>query len=443
MDAAKPLTVAPRPSSIAERLRLSYMDGVMLAAAIGLIAFSVFTLANASRHELEGQPLYFASRQGLYALVGVVVMLAVARADYSRLREPRVGIYTAMIASILLVFLFGTAIRGSHRWIELPYFRFQPSELAKVLLVISLAAFAFERVRRRPDFRHTLLLLGVGLGPAALVFLQPDLGTGIVLVAAALAVLFVAALPWQHLVAIATAAAVLGAGALAVGPSLGIDLLHGYQEDRLTAFLHPSDDPRDASYQVNQGVIAVGSGGGTGRGGEATQSELLFLPERHTDFIFAVVAERFGFLGAAFVLSLYALLIWRALRLMTMSKSFYGTLIAGGIVGMLLFQILVNVGMNLGIMPVTGITLPLMSYGGSSVLATFLALGLLQSIHVQARLNARKGRASQALRRRRREPGQPARKPRVRGAPGSPPQLGRPLTQRRRRAPPAAHRPRT
>jgi rod shape determining protein RodA len=174
-------------------------------------------------------------------------------------------------------------------------------------------------------------------------------------------------------------------------------LLQGYQQERLTSFLNPSDDPNDSSYQTKQAQIAVGAGGKTGRGDQASQTELKFLPERHTDFIFAVVGERFGFIGAAFVLFLYALLIWRILRLLTLSKNLYGTLIAGGIAAMLTFQVLVNVGMNLGIMPVTGITLPLMSYGGSSVLVTFMAIGLLQSIHVQAQLNSRNSRAPTAL----------------------------------------------
>ncbi|MGH2576428.1 MAG: FtsW/RodA/SpoVE family cell cycle protein, partial [Actinomycetota bacterium] len=174
-------------------------------------------------------------------------------------------------------------------------------------------------------------------------------------------------------------------------------VLRDYQQERLTSFLNPSDDPGDSSYQINQSLIAVGAGGKTGRGDQASQTELEFLPERHTDFVFAVIGERFGFLGAAFVLSLYALLIWRALRILTLSKNLYGTLIAGGIAAMLMFQILVNVGMNLGIMPVTGITLPLMSYGGSSVLVTFLAIGLLQSINVQAQLTSRSSRAPTPL----------------------------------------------
>jgi rod shape determining protein RodA len=385
MEALKPLTVAPRRARIAERLGLQYMDRLMLGASIGLIAFSVFTLASATREDVPGQPLYFAARQGLYAIAGIAVMIAISRLDYSRLRDLRVSIYTAMIGSIVAVFLIGTAVRGSDRWIELPYFRFQPAELAKVLLVVSLAAFAYSRARRPSGLRTTLALLGLGLLPAALVFLQPDLGTGIVLAAATLAVLFIAGVPWQHFAAVGAVGAVLAAGAFAAGPLVGVNFIQGYQEDRLTAFLHPSDDPSDGSYQVNQAIIAVGSGEKSGRGDEATQSGLLFLPERHTDFVFAVVGERYGFLGAALVVALYALLLWRGMRVMTLSRSFYGTLIAAGIVTMLAFQSVVNVGMNLGLMPVTGIPLPLMSYGGSSVLGTFLALGLLQSIYVRAR----------------------------------------------------------
>ena len=205
------------------------------------------------------------------------------------------------------------------------------------------------------------------------------------LVAIALTILFVAGIPWQHFAAIGAAVVLIGAGAYAAGSAAGVQFLHGYQQDRLTAFLHPSDDPSDASYQVNQAVIAVGSGEEVGRGNDATQTELLFLPERHTDFIYAVIGERFGFLGSAFVVFLYAVLFWRAIRVMRISRSFYGTMIAGGVVAMLAFQVIVNIGMNLGLMPVTGITLPLMSYGGSSVLGTFLALGVLQSIHADAR----------------------------------------------------------
>ena len=384
MEAAKPsLTIAPR-GSLAERLGVARIDGVMLGAAVGLIAFSVFTLATSTRNEIAGRPLFFVERQGLYAVAGIALMVALSRIDYTRLRDLRLTIYSAMVGSIALVLLVGTAVRGSNRWIDLPLFQFEPSELAKILLCVSLAAFVYERVRRPFGLRQTVGLLALGLAPAALVFLQPDLGTGIVLVAIALTILFVGGVPWQHFAAIAAAVALIGAGAYAAGSAAGVQFLHGYQQDRLTAFLHPSDDPSDASYQVNQAVIAVGSGERVGRGNDATQTELLFLPERHTDFIYAVIGERFGFIGAALVVFLYAVLFWRAIRVIRISRSFYGAMIAGGVVAMLAFQVIVNIGMNLGLMPVTGITLPLMSYGGSSVLGTFLALGILQSIHAQA-----------------------------------------------------------
>ena len=386
MEAAKPsLTFAPQRSRIVELLNLRYLDGIMLAASIGLIAFSVFTLSSASRHEIAADPLYFVERQVLYGVLGIAVMIAVSRIDYTRLREVRVSIYSAMVGSIAFVLLVGTAVRGSNRWIDLPLFQFEPSELAKVLLCVSLSAMVYERIRRPFGLGQTVTLLALGLAPAAFVFLQPDLGTGIVLVAIALTILFVSGIPWQHFAAIGAAAALIAGGAYLGGSAAGVQFLHGYQQDRLTAFLHPSEDPSDASYQVNQAVIAVGSGEKAGRGDDATQTELLFLPERHTDFIFAVIGERFGFAGAAFVIFLYAVLFWRALRVMRQATSFYGVMIAGGIVAMLSFQVIVNVGMNLGLMPVTGITLPLISYGGSSVLGTFLALGLLQSIHAQSR----------------------------------------------------------
>jgi rod shape determining protein RodA len=210
----------------------------------------------------------------------------------------------------------------------------------------------------------------------------------------ALAVLFVAGTSWRHFAALAAIAATGVALTLVAAPAVGVQVLKPYQVDRLTAFLNPSDDPRDEGYQQNQSRIAIGSGQKTGRGVEAaTQTRLNFLPEHHTDFIFAVIGEEFGFLGASIVLSLYALLIWRTLRILTMAKNLYGALIAGGIVAMLMFQVFVNVGMTIGIMPITGVPLPLLSYGGSSVIVTLMAVGVLQSIHVQARIaHVHKGR---------------------------------------------------
>ena len=386
----RPAFERPRTTLI-ERAGFARLDPILLFAGIALIAFSIYTLGVATSEDVPGNPYYYVVRQSIYAVVGIALMLAVARIDYSRFRELRVGIYTAMIGLIVLVLMLGEATRGSRRWIELPFFTFQPSELGKVLLVITLAAFVIDRARRVSERQRTVRLLALGLFPAALVFLQPDLGTALVYGVITLAVLFIAGVRWTHFAALLGGVAAMGAIVLVIAPAVGTPILADYQQERLTAFLHPSDDPADSSYQINQALIAVGSGGKTGRGDDATQTNQGFLPERHTDFIFAVVGERFGFVGAAFLLSLYALLIWRALRIMTLSKNLYGSMIAGGIAAMLMFQVFVNVGMNLGIMPITGIPLPLMSSGGSSVIVTFLALGLLQSIYVQAQLTSKRG----------------------------------------------------
>jgi len=384
----EPFAVHP---GIAERLGLPYMDAPMALAATALTAFSVFVLAQATLHDVPGDPYYYADRQAIYTVLGLVGMYLLARVDYSRFRELRVGIYTFLCVSIGLVFVFGFAARGSRRAFELPLFSFQPSELGKVLLVLALAGFVIDGARKGSEWQRTVRYLCLGLAPAALVFLQPDLGTALVFGAITLAVMYVGGVRWTHFAAIGAALVALTAAVLVVAPAIGTPILKGYQEQRLTSFVHPSADPANAGYQQNQAKIAIGSGEIAGRGNRATQTRLDFVPERHTDFIFAVIGERYGFLGAAFVLSLYALLIWRALRTVTLSKNSYGTLVAGGIAAMLLFQVFVNVGMNLGIMPITGIPLPLMSYGGSSVLATMLAVGVLQSIHMQARLG-QKGR---------------------------------------------------
>jgi rod shape determining protein RodA len=394
---------APRPlaerTSIAERFGIAYMDKLLVLSALALVAFSLITLASATRDDIPGSPYYYVQRQAVYLALGLVAMLWLTRVDYSRFRELRVGIYTALIASIILVLVLGSATRGSKRWIELPFFTFQPSEMGKVLLIVALAAFVIDRAHRLGDTRRTLQqqldprrclqLLLLGCVPGAIVFLQPDLGTGSVFFVVTLAVLFVAGVRWTYFAILGGLLAAAATIVLVVAPAAGTPILKDYQEARLTAFLNPSDDPRDASYQINQALIAVGSGQKTGRGDDATQTRLDFLPERHTDFIFAVIGERYGFVGAAFVLSLYALLIWRALRILTLSKNLYGTMIAGGITAMLMYQVFINVGMSLGIMPITGIPLPLMSFGGSSMLVTFMALGLLQSIYVQAQLTSR------------------------------------------------------
>jgi rod shape determining protein RodA len=210
----------------------------------------------------------------------------------------------------------------------------------------------------------------------------------LVFVAIGFATLFVVGTSWKHLTALVAIFAASIAIVIAGAPALGVHVLKPYQQQRLTGFLNPSHDPKNQTYNITESLIAIGSGQKSGRGSNATQTRLNFLPAPNTDFIFSAVGETYGFASAALVLSLYALLIWRALRIMTMAKNLYGTVIAGGILAMLMFQVFVNTGMTIGIMPITGVPLPLMSYGGSSVLVTLAAVGLLQSIHIQARRTA-------------------------------------------------------
>jgi rod shape determining protein RodA len=365
--------------------RFLRIDPLMLLATIGLIAASLYTLGSATQDDIKGDPNYFVSRQGAYAGIGFVLMLLMTRFDYSRLREWKLGIYAFLIGSILLVYALGFSARGSQRAIEFPFFNYQASELGKLLLVVALASFVVDRIRRLTDRETTSRMALLALIPAILVVAQPDLGSGLVYLAILGAILFIAGTPWTHFAALGGLAAVAIVVVLIAAPAAGVEVLKPYQKDRLTAFLNPGENRGKEAYQINQSLTAIGSGGKTGRGDEATQTKLDFLPEHHTDFVFSVVGEEFGFVGAALVLSLFALLIWRALRTLTMAKNFYGALVAGGITAMLMFQVFVNVGMTISIMPITGIPLPLMSYGGSSVITTLMAIGLLQSIHAQAR----------------------------------------------------------
>jgi rod shape determining protein RodA len=369
------------------RARILRIDFLMLLGTLGLIVFSLVTLDTATATDIPGSPDYFVNRQAVYAAVGLTLMLALAAIDYSRFRELRVGLYAVMIAMIVLVLGVAGATRGSRRWIELPFFRFQPSELGKVLLILALSAFIVDRLRRLQDRETTSRIMLLALLPTLLVMAQPDLGTSIVYVTIALALLFVAGTKWTHFAALGGLAVGAIAVVLVIAPVAGVSLLKGYQQDRLTAFLEKDNaDPQSQGYQLNQAETAIGSGRKSGRGSDAaSQTRLDFLPESRTDFVFAAVGELYGFVGAGIVLSLYALLIWRSLRILTIAKNLYGALLAAGVGAMLMAQVFVNVGGNVGIMPITGIPLPLMSYGGSSVIVTLIALGLLQSVYVQAR----------------------------------------------------------
>ena len=391
MSVSAATSIRPAEETASSRRRnVLLIDPLLVLGALGLVACSLVTLHVATRGQVPG-PSYYVERQAIYAGIGLLAAIVLSSFDYSRLREYKFAFYGAMIVLNLLV--FGThPVNGSRRWLPFPLFQFQSSEFGKVLLILALSAFAVDRARRLHERRTTARIMLLALIPALIVIPQPDLGTSLVYVAIGFMLLFVAGTSWKQLTALVALGATSIALVLVVAPAFNVHVLQGYQQQRLTTFINPPKvcTPKDTTcYQLNESEIAIGSGEKTGRGATgANQTELGYLPAPSTDFIFAALGETYGFIGAAVVLSLYALLIWRALRILTMAKNLYGTLIAGGILGMLMFQVFVNVGMTIGIMPTTGVPLPLMSYGGSSVLVTFIALGLLQSVHIQARIAA-------------------------------------------------------
>ena len=364
------------------------VDPLLTLAVIGLSIVSLVNLAAATRNSLPGQPHYYVDRQAIYETVGLLFMLVLSRIDYARLRRYKNAIYAALLLSILAVLAAGHSAEGATRAIKFPLFSFQASEIGKVLLTLALAAFVVDRSRQLRERDTTVRVMIATLVPAMLVIAQPDLGSGMVYVVIAFMLLFVAGTSWRHIAALFALVALSVTFVLVAAPAAGIKVLKPYQVARLTAFLHPSDNPQKEGYQQQESKIAIGAGQKTGRGNQASQIPDGFVPESSTDFIFAALGERYGFVGAGLVLALYALLISRALRVLVMSKDLFGSLIAAGVAAMLMFQVFVNVGMTIGIMPITGVTLPLMSYGGSSVITTLLAVGLLQSIYVQARASA-------------------------------------------------------
>ena len=376
-----------QPYAPAVSLRLP-LDPLLTCAVIGLGICSVITLRGATRNLYPGNPSYYTTRQGVYLGIGMVLMLALSRLDYAHLRRMKVAIYVFLILSILAVLGAGHASNGAQRAINFPFFSFQGSELGKVLLIVALAALLVERSRRLSERDTTARVMLAALVPAMFVIAQPDLGSGMVYMVIAAIMLFIAGTPWRQLAALAAIVLASLTFILVAAPAVGVHVLKPYQVDRLTAFLHPSSNPRKQGYQQQESKIAIGAGQKTGWHGEGGQIPDGYVPESNTDFVFAAVGEQFGFVGAGFVLLLYALLISRALRILVMSKDLFGSLIAAGVAAMLMFQVFVNVGMTIGIMPITGVTLPLMSYGGSSVITILLAVGLLQSIYVQARASA-------------------------------------------------------
>ena len=294
-------------------------------------------------------------------------------------------IYGVTLGVMLLVLALGSVSRGSKRWIDVGFFTFQPSEFGKVVFVLALAGFLADRSRTIASARIPLIAICLGLLPILLVFVQPDIGTALVYAAALAAVLFFAGVRWLHLTILLVLTATVSLGVLWLLPASGINVLKPYQAKRLTGFTHPTSDPRGATYNVTESVTAVGSGGVRGRGVlGATQTRLDYLPAHETDFAFASLAEQRGFLGSSLLLLLYLLIVWRGFRVVTGARDLYSAIVAGGISFMFLFQVFVNCAMTMGIAPITGIPLPFLSVGGSSMITNFLAVGLLQAIHMRS-----------------------------------------------------------
>jgi rod shape determining protein RodA len=365
------------------------LDWILIGSVGLLVAYGLWAIADITRHDVSGNAQYYLTRQSVYAAIGVLCLVAAVLVDPELYRTRWRAIFGGMWFLIAIVLLTGP-IRGSKRWLDLGFFRFQPSEFGKVLFVLALAGFLAERSRRLNDPRTTATAVGLGLVPIFLVFLQPDFGSALVYCAAVAAVLFVAGTPWTHLGVLAAAAVAAAVLVLGVLPAAGVPVLKDYQQQRWTGFLNPDHDPGGTTYNITQSKNAIGAGQLRGRGPEnATQTTLNFLPEHHTDFVFASLAEERGFFGAAFLLMLYLLVVWRGLRIVTLAREPFSAIVAGGLVIALLFQIFVNVGMTMGIAPITGIPLPFVSVGGSSMIANLIAVGLLLSIHVRARTGRR------------------------------------------------------
>jgi rod shape determining protein RodA len=364
---------AERVQSFARRL-----DWMMLLAVAGLVVYGLWAIDGVTGAD-ERQVSYVAA-----GTVGLVVCLFIDPDVYRRRRRV---LYLLLIALLLLVIATAPVVRGSQRWLDIGSFRFQPSEFGKLLLVLALAGFVVERGKRIAEARTVLAVVGLAAIPGALVFEQPDIGSSLVYAAALGGVLFIAGTRWLHLGALVAAAGALVVFVLWLGPALGADLLDDYQRERLTAFTDPSEDPGGAAWNVNQSILAVGAGGLEGRGVTgATQTSLDYLPEHETDFVFAAIAEQRGFFGGAILLALFLLVIWRALKVITVARDAFSAIVAGGIAVALLFQIAVNVGMTVGMAPVTGIPLPFISAGGSSMIMNLLAIGILEAIHARGRL---------------------------------------------------------
>lgn len=359
-----------------ERRLLKNLDFYMLAAIISIVGtgiLMIYSATHANYGDNNGDPFFFVKRQVLWFIIGAVAMFFTISIDYRNFSKYAGKIYIFNLIILASVLVIGKTSLGAQRWIDIGPFAFQPSEFAKIFIIITLATTLEDRIGELNTLRDLLpILIHIAI-PMVLIMKQPDLGTSLVFIAIFFGMVLVAGISWKIL-----------AGVITTGICLLPVFWHflkDYQKKRIMVFLDPNVDPTGSGYHIIQSKIAIGSGGLWGQGlFSGTQSQLNFLPEHHTDFIFAVLAEELGFVGVLFLLGLYFIVIWRGMLIASEAKDNYGTLLAVGIVSMLLFHLLVNIGMNSGIMPVTGLPLFFMSYGGSSMLTNMIALGILINV---------------------------------------------------------------
>jgi rod shape determining protein RodA len=382
--------------------RVPRLDWVLLLATTALLAISAFLVwsATAERDTLTGgDPQAFLRRHLVNIAIGLVLSVLVAATDHRWIRILAPAVYVASLVGLVLVLVMGSTINGSRSWIMVGGMSIQPAEFAKLSVVIGMALVVAERTEsswRQREVRHldVLGMLAVAALPAGLILLQPDLGTMLVLLATVFGVIAASGAPRRWLAGLAAGGVVVATVAVKLG------VLKTYQIDRFMAFMDPTLDPRGAGYNTEQARIAIGNGGVFGQGlFHGSQTRAGFVPEQQTDFIFTVAGEELGLIGAGVVILLLGVILWRALTIAAQADDLFGRLAAAGVACWLGFQAFQNIGMCLGIMPVTGVPLPLVSYGGSSMFATLMAIGLLQTIHLRTQRSMGLGYAQSRLER--------------------------------------------
>lgn len=349
-----------------------------LLGAVALLMASGLILIDSATHSFAVSTgrAWHVERQAMFMLVALLLAAFSLKFDYRVLKNYAHHLYIFNIVLLIAVMVAGVTMLGAQRWIQIGPISFQPSEFSKVFLIICLAAFMEKRIEWLETFKDYLPVFGYIFIPFVLVMKQPDLGTSLTFIAILLGMIFVSGFRYNWF-------AKLGVLFVALLPAFWM-ILKDYQKNRIRVFLDPELDPFGSGYHVIQSKIAIGSGGFLGKGWLAgTQSQLNFLPENHTDFIFAVVGEEFGFIGCLFILTLYMIIIWRAITIALNAEDDFGTLLAVGVASMFMFHIVVNVGMTAGIMPVTGVPLPFLSYGVSSLTTNVVLVALLENIKIR------------------------------------------------------------